>query len=46
MVNGNFERAGFYGKGETLTTLTLNVAAISLDAVFAETHAAYYVALA
>ena len=34
LVNGNFERAGFYGKGETLTTPTLNGAAISMDAVF------------
>mgnify|MGYP002403685754 CR=1 FL=1 len=31
---GKFERAGFYGKGETLTSLTLNGAAINMDAVF------------
>jgi len=34
LVNGKFERVGFYGKGETLTTPTLNDAPILMDAVF------------
>jgi Uma2 family endonuclease len=34
LVSGRFERAGFYGKGETLTTPTLNDAPLNMDAVF------------
>ncbi|MBK9751005.1 MAG: hypothetical protein IPO91_30150 [Chloroflexi bacterium] len=29
-----FERVGFFGKGETLTSPTLNYTPISMDAVF------------
>lgn len=34
LVDGKFERASFYGKGETLTTPTLKDAPILMDAVF------------